>query len=54
MCVYEFFIENNIESGCYNAGFENISILEIAKLVQEKLPYAETIIESSNDPRSYR
>ena len=34
-------------------GFENISILEIAKLVQKKLPYAE-IIESSNDPRSYR
>ena len=52
--VYEFFIDNNIDSGCYNAGFENISILEIAKLVQKKLPYAEIIIESSNDPRSYR
>ena len=53
--VYQFLIENkNIESGCYNAGFENISILDIAKLVQKKLPDSKIIIEPSNDPRSYR
>ena len=53
--VYQFLIENKtIESGCYNAGFENISILDIAKLVQKKLPDSKIIIEPSNDPRSYR
>ena len=52
--VYLHFIDNpNIESGCYNAGFENISILEIAKMVQEKIP-SEIIVSESNDPRSYR
>ena len=53
--VYEFFLENQeIASGCYNAGFENISILDIAKLVQRKLPNVGIKIEESNDPRSYR
>ncbi len=52
--VYLHFIDNpNIESGCYNAGFENISILEIAKMVKEKIP-SEIIVSESNDPRSYR
>ena len=52
--VYRHFLHNtNIPSGCYNAGFENISILEIAKKVQAKID-AEIIINESNDPRSYR
>ena len=52
--VYEHFLSNNkIESGCYNAGFENISILDIANLVSKKIP-SEIIISKSNDPRSYR
>ena len=52
--VYLHLIDNqNIESGCYNAGFENISILEIAKMVQQKIP-SEIIVSESNDPRSYR
>ncbi|OYW24397.1 MAG: hypothetical protein B7Z49_03025, partial [Hydrogenophilales bacterium 12-63-5] len=42
-----------IASGCYNAGFENISILEIANRVTEVIP-AEVIVSESNDPRSYR
>ena len=42
-----------MSSGCYNAGFENISILDIAKQVQEKVP-SEVVITESNDPRSYR
>ena len=52
--VYCHFLNNmNIESGCYNAGFENISILDIAKKVQ-KFIKAEIVIKESNDPRSYR
>jgi len=39
--------------GIYNAGFENISILDIAKRVTEHVP-AEIIVSESNDPRSYR
>ncbi len=39
--------------GVYNAGFENISILDIAKKIVRQVP-AEIIISESNDPRSYR
>ena len=39
--------------GIYNAGFENLSILEIARRVADFVP-AEIIITESNDPRSYR
>ncbi len=52
--VYLHFLKNpHIQSGCYNAGFENISILEIAKRIQKRLE-TEIIITESNDPRSYR
>ncbi len=53
--VYDHFIEKGqeIESGNYNAGFENISILQIAEMITAKLP-AEIIVTESNDPRSYR
>lgn len=52
--VYKLFIDNNnIPSGCYNSGFENISILDIAKLVQKEI-VSEIEITKSNDPRSYR
>jgi nucleoside-diphosphate-sugar epimerase len=52
--VYQHFVNNsNIESGYYNAGFENISILQIAGMVKNKLG-AEIIVSESNDPRSYR
>ena len=39
--------------GIYNAGFENISILDIAKLVVKHVR-AEIRVTESNDPRSYR
>ena len=39
--------------GIYNAGFENISILDIAKKVTKCIP-AEIEITESDDPRSYR
>ncbi len=52
--VYKHFLENpDLEDGNYNAGFENISILDIAKLIQKKTN-AEIIVSESNDPRSYR
>ena len=52
--VYQHFLENpNLDSGCYNAGFENISILDIAQQVVKKIP-AEIQVTDSNDPRSYR
>lgn len=52
--VYLHFLKKpELSSGCYNAGFENISILDIAKRVQEKVP-SEIVISESNDPRSYR
>jgi nucleoside-diphosphate-sugar epimerase len=40
-------------AGVYNAGFENISILDIARMVTEFVP-AEIVVTESNDPRSYR
>lgn len=52
--VYQHFLKKSeIESGFFNAGFENISILDIAKKVQKKIP-SEIVVTSSNDPRSYR
>jgi len=52
--VYRHFLERpGLPAGCYNAGFENISILEIAQLVAAKVP-AEIVVSASNDPRSYR
>ena len=52
--VYLHFLANpELTSGCYNAGFENIKIREIAERVQEQTG-AEIVITESNDPRSYR
>ena len=52
--VYRHFLAHpEIPSGCYNAGFENISILDIAKRVKSKIS-AEIVVSASNDPRSYR
>ena len=53
--VYEHFLNenHNIKSGNYNAGFENISILQIAENISAKIS-SEIVITESNDPRSYR
>jgi nucleoside-diphosphate-sugar epimerase len=40
-------------TGIFNAGFENISILDIARRVTQLVP-VEIAITESNDPRSYR
>ena len=51
--VYLFLIENPDVTGIYNAGFENISILDIANMVTRYIP-VDIIVTESNDPRSYR
>ncbi len=51
--LYLFLLDHPEHTGIYNAGFENISILDIAKLVQKHVP-AEIVVSESNDPRSYR
>lgn len=51
--LYLFLLDHPEICGIYNAGFENLSILSIAKLVQ-KYVAAEITVTPSNDPRSYR
>ena len=51
--VYLFMLQHPEYQGIYNAGFENISILEIAERVIRHAP-AEITVTESNDPRSYR
>jgi nucleoside-diphosphate-sugar epimerase len=51
--VYLHLIDHPEFVGIYNAGFENISIIDIAKLVTKYLP-VEIVFTESNDPRSYR
>jgi nucleoside-diphosphate-sugar epimerase len=52
--AYHHFLDNGKKfPGIFNAGFENISILEIAQRVARHIP-AEIVVTPSNDPRSYR
>ena len=53
--VYLHFLKNcdGLDSGEYNAGFENISIMDIANTVKSVID-CEIEILPSNDPRSYR
>src|SRR5258708_2426296 len=51
--VYLFMLDHPQHQGIYNAGFENISIMDIARRVTEHAPAKISVIES-NDPRSYR
>ena len=51
--LYVFLLDKPELEGIFNAGFENISILEIARLVKERVE-CEIVITGSNDPRSYR
>lgn len=52
--VYHHFLAvGKKHTGIYNAGFENISILDIAQRVTRHVP-AEVVVTPSNDPRSYR
>ncbi len=52
--VYKFFLYNKqFKNGFYNAGFENLSILKIAKKIQKIIP-SKIKVSKSNDVRSYR
>lgn len=51
--VYLHFLAHDIPTGCYNAGFENLSLMTIASLVRQQVA-AEIAVTGSNDPRSYR
>ena len=51
--VYLHFLEKNIKPGVYNAGFENLSIINLAKKIKKKIN-CKIKITKSNDPRSYR
>jgi nucleoside-diphosphate-sugar epimerase len=51
--AYIFLLDNPQHIGVYNAGFENISILDIAERVARQVE-AEIVVTESNDPRSYR
>lgn len=54
IAVYLYFLKMGEQiGGIYNAGFENLSILDIAKKIVTQAPAGITISES-NDPRSYR
>ena len=50
--VYRHFINNQyLESGCYNAGFENLKLLKSPEI--SHATGAEIVVSESNDPRSY-
>jgi nucleoside-diphosphate-sugar epimerase len=51
--AYVFMLNNPQHTGVFNAGFENISILDIAQRVAQQIE-AEIVVTESNDPRSYR
>ena len=51
--LYVFLVAHPEVTGVFNAGFENISILDIAHLVTKQVP-VDIAVTASNDPRSYR
>ena len=52
--VYLHFLElGEKATGIYNAGFENIAILELANRIKKHIT-TKVFVEESNDPRSYR
>ncbi len=54
--IFQHFIfkKNQIKPGFYNAGFENLSIIGIAKKIKLLTDTKIKIIKNTNDPRSYR
>ena len=56
MCeIYRFFLKTQKKYvGIYNAGFENKSILDIAKFVKKIVLSKIKVYEDKSDPRSYR
>ena len=53
--IFEHFIfSKKLKTGVYNAGFENLSIYNIAKKIAKKTKAKIKIIKSTNDPRTYK
>ena len=51
--AYLFFLKKNVKSNIFNIGFENLSILEIGKIITKHIKSKIIIKKNSNDPRSY-
>ena len=51
--LYMFLLDHQEMTGIFNAGFENISISEIAEAVANVFP-TEIVTKQTNDLRSYR
>ena len=51
--LYLFALERRL-AGVYNAAFENLTVLEIAKLVATQIDAGIDVQASASDPRSYR
>jgi nucleoside-diphosphate-sugar epimerase len=51
--LYLFLLDHPELRGVYNAGFENLSIMEIAQVVADDIG-AAIVVSPSTDPRSYR
>jgi len=51
--IYLHFLEHPELTGIYNAGFENITIMEIAHKINQQIS-SKITVTVSNDPRSYR
>ena len=51
--AYIFFLNKNISSNIYNIGFENLSIIEIAKKISKTINSKIIIKKRLYDPRSY-
>jgi nucleoside-diphosphate-sugar epimerase len=49
--LYLFSLEKRL-AGVYNAGFENLKVIDIAHAIQNEIP-ATIDVKPSNDPRSY-
>lgn len=51
--LYIFMLDNPEHTGVYNAGFENLSLREIAERIA-RVTNAKISVTGANDPRSYR
>jgi len=53
--LYDFILNLNKKyTGIYNAGFDNVSILNMAKLIKKEIDCEIEINKKVTDPRNYR
>ena len=52
--IFSLFLKKNLKPGFYNAGFENLKIIEIAKKIKNFTHCKIKVIKQTNDPRSYK